>query len=99
MKQIDFMAKKAVFRPKTPFWLFQGGSISQTTRIHHSQHNYCVYSPFLGGGGGGGFGMFGTCLSGRGFVGGGCFGGAGGGSLGVGVDGFSLLICYLLFRN
>jgi len=38
--------------------------------------------------------MFGTCLSRRGFVGGG-----GGGGLGIGVGGFSLLICYLLFQN
>ena len=66
-----------------------------------SQRNYCVYSPFLGGGGGGGLGMFGTCLSGKGFVGDGCFGaGAGrGGGVGLGVGSFSLFIYYLLFRN
>jgi hypothetical protein len=91
-----------IFRPKTHFWFFQGGSASLTTQIHRSQRDYCDYSPFLGGGGGGGFGMFGTCLlSGRGFVGGGCFGVGvgGGGGLGAGVGCFSLLICYLLFRN
>ena len=71
--------------PRLPIIIF-------SEEFHRSQRNYCVYFSFLGGGGGGGVGMFGTCLSRRGVVGGGGFGGGGG-------DGFSLLICYLLFRN